>query len=75
MESPTPGRDQRQEQESGQEQGQEQGQVSEVDSLTRADEQIEPGDAVAGHPEDRGVQEGATGPEARTGDQDEETER
>ncbi|AJR18161.1 hypothetical protein GUY44_21110 [Pimelobacter simplex] len=45
------------------------GQVSEVDNLGDADE-IEPSDAVAGHPDDRDVQEGATGPDARTGDQE-----
>ncbi|MFC5728539.1 MULTISPECIES: methyltransferase domain-containing protein [Nocardioides] len=46
------------------------GQVSEVSSLEGAGEPISPGDAVAGHPEDDDVQEGATGPDARTGNQD-----
>lgn len=47
----------------------EEGQVSEVDNLGEAGE-IEPADAVAGHPDDRDVQEGAAGPNARTGDQE-----
>jgi hypothetical protein len=46
------------------------GQVSEVSSLEGAGEPITPGDAVAGPPTDDDVQEGATGPEARTGNQD-----
>lgn len=43
------------------------GQLSEVASRKSAGE-VTPGDAVAGHPSDRGVQEGSTGPNARTGD-------
>jgi hypothetical protein len=46
------------------------GQVSEVSGLEGAGEPISPGDAVAGHPKDDDVQEGATGPDARTGNQD-----
>lgn len=46
------------------------GQVSEVSSLEGAGEPTSPGDAVAGHPQDDEVQEGATGPDARTGNQD-----
>ncbi|KRA31179.1 MULTISPECIES: methyltransferase domain-containing protein [unclassified Nocardioides] len=45
------------------------GQVSEVGNLDDVGE-IRPEDAVAAHPDDREVQEGATGPNARTGDQD-----
>jgi hypothetical protein len=48
---------------------QDDGQVSEVDNLGDGS-QIEPGDSVAGHPDDRDVEEGATGPDARTGNQD-----
>lgn len=44
------------------------GQLSEVASRKAAG-QVTPGDAVAGHPTDRHVQEGATGPNARTGDE------
>ncbi|TNM44230.1 hypothetical protein FHP29_05880 [Nocardioides albidus] len=47
----------------------EQGQVSEVSGLDEAGMRS-PSDAVAGHPTDDEVQEGATGPDARTGDQD-----
>lgn len=46
------------------------GEVSEVGNLDEVEE-IRPEDAVAGHPDDRDVQEGATGPDARTGNQDE----
>ncbi len=52
-----------------------QGQVSEVGNLDDAGEVESPSDAVAGHPTDRDVQEGKTGPDARTGNQDEEEER
>lgn len=48
------------------------GQVSEVGSLDGAGEVESPSDAVAGHPTDRDVQEGKAGPDARTGNQDEE---
>lgn len=44
------------------------GQLSEVASRKTAG-QVTPGDAVAGHPTDRNVQEGAAGPNARTGDE------
>ena len=53
---------------------QDRGEISEVDNLGDGS-QIEPGDSVAGHPDDRDVQEGATGPDARTGDQDERRSR
>ncbi|MEV5001561.1 hypothetical protein [Nocardioides sp. LML1-1-1.1] len=43
------------------------GQLSEVASRKAAGE-VTPGDAVAGHPSDREVQEGSTGPNARTGE-------
>ncbi len=43
------------------------GQLSEVASRRAAGE-VTPGDAVAGHPSDRDVQEGSTGPNARTGE-------
>ncbi|HWJ09971.1 MAG TPA: hypothetical protein VNS46_11370 [Nocardioides sp.] len=45
------------------------GELSEVASRKSAG-QTTPGDAVAGHPFDDDVQEGATGPNARTGDED-----
>ncbi|WP_436698153.1 hypothetical protein [Nocardioides sp. BYT-33-1] len=48
------------------------GELSEVGSLDDAGTAESPGDAVAGHPTDDDVQEGATGPDARTGDQDQE---
>ncbi|MBM0127078.1 hypothetical protein [Pimelobacter simplex] len=48
------------------------GQVSEVGNLDDAGEVETPSDAVAGHPTDRDVQEGEAGPDARTGNQDEE---
>jgi hypothetical protein len=54
------------------------GQVSEVSSLEGAGEPITPGDAIAGHPHDtvdgEKIDEGATGPDARTGNQDQEGE-
>ncbi|GAA3679253.1 hypothetical protein GCM10022237_43180 [Nocardioides ginsengisoli] len=50
------------------------GEISEVDNLGDGGE-IEPGDSVAGHPHDRDVQEGATGPDARTGDQDQDRDQ
>jgi release factor glutamine methyltransferase len=46
------------------------GEVSEVGGLGGAGEQIQPEDSVAAHPKDEDVQEGATGPDARTGNQD-----
>ncbi|HWJ67784.1 MAG TPA: hypothetical protein VNT31_14000 [Nocardioides sp.] len=50
------------------------GQVSEVGNLDDAGEPIFPGDAVAGHPlhgeGGSDVQEGAAGPNARTGDEE-----
>jgi hypothetical protein len=46
------------------------GEVSEVGNLDGAGTVEAPADAVAGHPTDDDVQEGATGPNARTGDQD-----
>jgi hypothetical protein len=52
-----------------------QGQVSEVGNLDDAGDVESPSDAVAGHPTDRDVQEGKTGPNARTGNQDEEDRR
>ncbi len=51
------------------------GQVSEVGNLADAGEVESPSDAVAGHPTDRDVQEGKAGPNARTGNQDEEERR
>ena len=51
------------------------GQVSEVNNLDDAGEVETPSDAVAGHPTDRAVQEGKAGPDARTGNQDEEDRR
>ncbi len=45
------------------------GELSEVASRKAAGPTT-PGDAVAGHPFDDDVQEGATGPNARTGDED-----
>lgn len=45
------------------------GELSEVASRKAAGPTT-PGDAVAGHPFDDDVQEGATGPDARTGDED-----
>lgn len=45
------------------------GELSEVASRKSAGTTT-PGDAVAGHPFDDDVQEGATGPNARTGNQD-----
>lgn len=45
------------------------GELSEVASRKAAGTTT-PGDAVAGHPFDDDVQEGATGPNARTGDED-----
>lgn len=51
------------------------GQVSEVGNLDEAGEVESPADAVAGHPTDRDVQEGKAGPDARTGNQDEEERR
>ena len=51
------------------------GQVSEVGNLADAGEAETPSDSVAGHPSDRDVQEGRTGPNARTGNQDEEDRR
>ncbi|TQK69603.1 hypothetical protein FBY23_1369 [Nocardioides sp. SLBN-35] len=51
------------------------GQVSEVGNLDDAGEVEAPSDSVAGHPTDRAVQEGRTGPNARTGSQDEEDRR
>lgn len=53
------------------------GQVSEVSNLEDAGTPITPGDAVAGHPADSGpdgVEEGETGPNATTGNQDQEGE-
>ncbi|WP_435768338.1 methyltransferase [Nocardioides sp. SYSU DS0651] len=53
------------------------GQVSEVSGLDDAGGTITPGDSVAGHPTDQGedsVDEGATGPDARTGNQDTDKE-
>ncbi|WP_181411043.1 hypothetical protein [Nocardioides humi] len=43
--------------------------MSEVGNLDDAGAAETPSDAVAGHPTDDDVQEGATGPNARTGDQ------
>ncbi|WGX97878.1 hypothetical protein [Nocardioides sp. L-11A] len=51
------------------------GQVSEVGNLDDAGTAESPADAVAGHPIDDDVQEGAAGPNARTGDQDREEDR
>lgn len=51
---------------------QSEGQVSEVAGFGDAGEKESPSDAVAGHPTDDDVQEGAAGPDARTGDQDRE---
>ncbi|GAA3531540.1 hypothetical protein [Nocardioides daeguensis] len=51
------------------------GQVSEVGNLDDAGEVESPADAVAGHPTDRDVQEGKAGPDARTGNQDQEERR
>jgi hypothetical protein len=50
------------------------GQVSEVSTLEGADEPIQPDQAVAGAPdaESGDVQEGKTGPNARTGGDDSE---
>ncbi|WP_207009126.1 hypothetical protein [Nocardioides aromaticivorans] len=45
------------------------GELSEVSSRKAAGP-VTPGDAVAGHPFDDDVQEGAAGPDARTGDED-----
>ena len=58
-----------------QESRQREGQVSEVVSLANAGEVESPSDSVAGHPSDRDVQEGKAGPNARTGNQDEEGRR
>ncbi|WGY01155.1 MULTISPECIES: hypothetical protein [unclassified Nocardioides] len=44
-------------------------------NLDDAGEVEAPSDSVAGHPTDRAVQEGRTGPNARTGSQDEEDRR
>ncbi len=51
------------------------GQVSEASSLENAGEPIQPDQAVAGAPdaESGEVQEGRTGPNARTGDETSET--
>ncbi|HVK28343.1 MAG TPA: hypothetical protein VM575_08375 [Nocardioides sp.] len=49
------------------------GELSEVASRKAAGPTT-PGDAVAGHPFDDDVQEGAAGPNARTGDQDDAEE-
>lgn len=48
------------------------GQVSEVSNPDDAGTALTPGDSVAGHPADRRVQEGETGPNAVTGNQDQE---
>lgn len=49
------------------------GELSEVASRKAAGPTT-PGDAVAGHPFDDDVQEGAAGPDARTGDEDVDAE-
>jgi len=54
--------------------GHQESQVSEVANLDDAGVAQSPSDAVAGHPTDDDVQEGATGPNARTGDQDQDVE-
>ena len=51
----------------------EEGQLSEVASRLSAGP-VTPGDSVAGHPTDEDVDEGATGPDALTGDQDDPEE-
>ena len=52
------------------------GQVSEASSMADATEPIQPDQSVAGAPNDEDVQEGKTGPNARTGnDGDNETGR
>lgn len=66
--------EQEREQDSKQAGSSDEGQVSEVSGLQRAGEPITPGDSVAAHPDDDTVDEGMTGPEAPTGNQDEEGE-